>query len=255
MKRSVRERVDRDLHVLTGLEPAHVGLVHQRARSHLREVGHLHQRRPAAHRIQRRGDDRSQRHVLGDDRPVDRGAHRGVLEALLGQVERRARAHHLRLRLRHLQLGRLVLGPRDHLARVQIVGALPLRLGHREACLGRPRVRRRLIEAVLHVARVDLHDQVADVHDGPDLDRHLDDLPRGARLDVHDVDRLHRAGGRRVHDDVTPLDRLGGHRHRLRSRAAASRGERERDARARPPVRPVHRSRPTSCSSWALALR
>ena len=51
-------------------------------------------------------------------------------------------------------------------------------------------VRHRLVELVLHVARIDLREQLAVLDDRSHFDRHLDDLTRRLRLDLDRIDGL-----------------------------------------------------------------
>jgi hypothetical protein len=97
-----------------------------------------------------------------------------------------------------------------------ILSDIEARLGGVEVGLG-------LIELVLHIARVELHDEIARPDDGAGLDRHLDDLARRARLDLDDVDRLDLAGGFSSHDDVAALDHGGLDRGDLRWLGATGR--------------------------------
>ena len=76
----------------------------------------------------------------------------------------------------------------------------------------------RLVVLVLHVARVDLRQQVAGLDRRADLDRHAHDLPRGLRLHLDQVDRLDRSGRLDRDGDVSPLDRRGARLGRISRR-------------------------------------
>ena len=212
--------------------PMSASLTSARTRT-LVEVGHLDQRRAAAERAGGRRDDLAERNRLLDDGAGDRRAHRRVLETLLREVEVRARANELRLRVRVVERRGLVLLRRDDARLEQVVGALLLRFGDLQLRLGRADIGQRLVVLVLHVARVELHDQVARLDQRARLDRHLRDLPRGLRLHLDDVDRLDGAGGRCVDDDVAALDRGGRDRDARRLLARAGDDARRRLPRGR----------------------
>ena len=71
---AIRIRVDRDVRRLARMHVADVGLVEQRANADDAEVGHLHDRRAAAHRAVGRSDHGAFRHRLVDDRAFARRA-------------------------------------------------------------------------------------------------------------------------------------------------------------------------------------
>ena len=98
---------------------------------------------------------------------------------------------------------------RDDPTLEQVIRTLLLRLGHLQLRLGGAHIGERLIVLVLHVTGVELDDEIARLDQRARLDRHLRDLPRGLRLHLDDVDRLDRAGGRRIDDDVPTFHRRG----------------------------------------------
>ena len=102
---------------------------------------------------------------LLDDRAGDRRAHRRVLEPLLGDVERWcARGSTGACALAIVELRRLVLLRGDDALLEQLVGALLLRLRDLELRLGGVEIGLGLIVLVLHVARLELHEQLAGLY-------------------------------------------------------------------------------------------
>ena len=113
----------------------------------------------------------------------------------------------------------------DDFLHEHFVGALLLRCGHAEFGLRRDQVCLRLVVLVLHIAGVDLDDEVSRTHQRARLHRHACDLAAGLGLHFHDVDRLDDAVGLRVNDDVAARDRRGGDAADLGRSAAAGRGK------------------------------
>ena len=273
---AIGEGVDGDRGLEAGAHLADVGLVHEGAGADLGEVGHLDDGRATAGRARPRLDDLPERDGLLDDRAHDRRGHARIVEALLREVERGARADDRRRGVRKVELRRLVLLRGDDLGGEEVVGALLLDLGDLELLLRGVEVGLRLVVLVLHVTRVELHDEIPGAHERAGLDGHLDHLAGGARLDLDDVDRFDHAGGLGRHDDRATLDGRGLDGERLLLLAGA--GEREagedeeregvadhggnsggvrvvRTAGRTPAVDRGHRSRPMSASICALAVR
>jgi hypothetical protein len=154
-------------------------------------------------------DDLSERDGLADDGAEDGRGDTRIVEALLREIERGARPHDRRGGVRVVEVRRLVLLRRDDLPREEVVRALLLELGHFKALRRRVEVGLRLVVLVLHVARIELDDEVARPDERAGLDRHLDDLSRRAGLHLDDVDRLDDAGRLGLHDDRAALDGRG----------------------------------------------
>jgi len=109
-----------------------------------------------------------------------------------------------------------------------------LLLGDLQLRLRRLQIRFGLIVLVLDVARIDLHEEGARLHEVSRLDRHLRDEARCLGLHFDDIDRLDGAGGLGVDDDRAPRNDRGLHEWRFVPIAAArggteNSGERQRE--------------------------
>ena len=158
--------------------------------------------------------------------------------------------------------------------------AVALRQRHRPRYGRRGKISLRLGVGILHGARIDLNQQIADFYFRSDVDGHLDDRARGFRLDFDDVDRFHCAVRLRAQHDAAPVY-WHGFNHDRRIRVLLARTERH-DQRNRDTARPPNarcasardrllsffhaiagssvtvghcRSRPMSASSCARAIR
>ena len=141
---------------------------------------------------------------------------RRVLERLLGEIEVGAvRDHDVGLRglVAHRDL--LELLRRDDARLEHFLIALLVALGDRQLRLGGVERRLGLVVSVLHVARVDLDDQVARIEARACFDGHLGDDARRLRFDFDDGDRLDHAIRLRVDDDVATRNVGGLHGRRL----------------------------------------
>ena len=171
--------------------------------------------------------------VFVDDRARGRRLDGRVLEPLLGEVEVRCRADDGRLGVLEVERRGLELLRRDDARLEQLVAALLLLLGDLQLGLRAVELGFGLVVLVLHVARVDLDEQIARLHEGSRFDRHLRDEAGRLRLDLDDVDRLDDAGRLRVDDDVAARNERGLYKGRFIPIAAArggtENGERQRE--------------------------
>jgi hypothetical protein len=188
---------------------ADVGLVDEGAGADLGEVGHLHDGRAAAGRAGAGLDDLTERDRLLDDGAEDRRGDARVVEALLREVERGARAHDRRRGVRVVEVRRLVLLRGDDLPREEVVGALLLELGdlNRFSAASRSALAWSYWFCTSRVSSWTMRSPGRTRRAG--LDRHLGDLSRRAGLHFDDVDRFDDAGGLGLHDDRAALDGRG----------------------------------------------
>ena len=110
------------------------------------------------------------------------------------------------MRLRQRELRGLKFRRRDNARLVQIVRALLRRLRDLERRLCSAQIGGRLVVLVLHVARIDLHEQLSGLHHRADFNRDLGDLTRGLRFHFDHVDRLDRASRLSVDHDGPTID-------------------------------------------------
>ena len=155
--------------------------------------------------------------------------------ALLGEVEVRLRRDDVRFRLLVVHRDLLEFLRRDDARLEHFLIALLVALGDRQLRLGGVERRFGLVVPVLHVARVDLDDQIAGIDARAGLDGHLGDDAGRLRFDFDDGDRLDHAIRLRVDDDVAT--RNGGGLHGRRLRPCARRLLRQTTSNAAPRVR------------------
>ena len=96
--------------------------------------------------------------------------------------------------LAYPDLRRLVLHRRDDPILEELIGTVLRLLRHGEIHVCRIEIGLRLRVRVARVTRVELHQQIARLDESSCLDRHRDDLTRGFRLHLDDVDRLDDSG-------------------------------------------------------------
>ncbi|MEJ2678981.1 MAG: hypothetical protein P8174_07905, partial [Gemmatimonadota bacterium] len=199
-ERPARVRLHRNLGGQARLHLADVRLVDQRPHAHRRQVGHLHERGAARHVLARGRDDLPRLDILRKDGPGDGGGDLHVAHAFLGELEIRLCLDQRGPCVRGLQHGLLVVRLGHHVGVTKLLRSLLLCRRHLHLRLRDLQVCLRLGKSVAHIARIDfghqraLLDVIADVH------VQGQDLARGLRLDLHDLERLQKTG--RFHLDV-----------------------------------------------------
>ncbi len=238
-KRAAPVRLDRETDRLPRVDAADVGLVDVGANSHRGKVGHAEEGGAAGDVGGRRGDDLTRLDLALEDRARDRRADRDVASTLTGELEVGLGTDHRRVgRRRGILRGvELLLG--DHAIGQQLAQPLDLGGGDARADECRCEVGFGLVESVLDIPGVDLHQQRRGRDEIAGFGEHPPHLARGARLDLDHANRLD-LPARLDHDlEVAPVDGRGGRSRRRRGLAPVEVG-----GHSYPPRRLRGRSRP-----------